>query len=71
MSDDKTTEGLAVYWAVMTGACSRCEYLSKCESNNEGKGFEFPQDVACMVRKQEYQRQIRKIRAQKAGAGND
>lgn len=47
---DKQAEGLAVQWAVMSGACDKCRSLKRCESDAT---FVFPSGAACMVRKGE------------------
>ena len=44
--NDKRTEALAVYKAVMTGRCDVCSYLKQCEAGFESE--EFPKDAACM-----------------------
>ena len=49
-SDEKTAEGLAISWAVNTGACDRCRYLAQCEMDDS---FVFPQDAPCMKKKAE------------------
>ena len=41
-SEDKIAEGRAVQWAVVSGACNRCNHLQKCENDNN---FEFPQNA--------------------------
>ena len=51
---DKQAEGIAVAWAVVAGLCEFCPVLSQCESDPD---FEFPQDMACMVRKREILRE--------------
>lgn len=43
-------EGLAVWWAVVTGACNKCQHLCVCESDDT---FRPPEDAACMVRKKQ------------------
>lgn len=50
-SEDKIAEGRAVQWAVVSGSCNKCKYLSQCESNNN---FEFPKNAPCMIRKVEF-----------------
>ena len=47
-SGEKIAEGRAVQWAVLSGACNKCKYLSQCESDNN---FEFPQNAPCMIKK--------------------
>ena len=47
---DKQAEGMAVQWAVVSGACDKCQYLKRCESD---AAFVFPAMAACMVRKNE------------------
>lgn len=49
-SDEKTAEGLAISWALNTGACDRCEYLALCEND---ESFAFPNDSPCMKKKAE------------------
>ncbi len=52
-SADKVAEGRAVQWAVVSGACDKCDYLKKCETDN---GFVFPKNSPCMIKKAEYLR---------------
>lgn len=49
-SADKTAEGLAIQWAVMSGACNSCKNLYECESKSN---FVFPKRAACMKKKAE------------------
>ena len=44
----KQKEGLAVHWAVVSGACNLCKYLPECETNEK---FKFPKDAPCMMKK--------------------
>ena len=46
-SPEKIAEGLAVHWAVITGACNSCKYLSACESDASDAWNSLPQDAAC------------------------
>jgi len=41
-------EGLAVQWAVTSGACNSCCYLEACE--NSDTTWAFPEDAPCMVK---------------------
>lgn len=43
-SQEKIKEALGVNMAVITGACNKCPYLRKCESDNT---FIFPKDAYC------------------------
>lgn len=52
-SPDKIDEGLAVNWALLSGACNKCKYLKQCESGNSI----FPEDAPCMKKKAEFKRQ--------------
>lgn len=54
-SAEKQAEGLAVSWAVQTGACLMCEHLQNCESN---RNFVFPEDSPCVKRKGEILEQL-------------
>lgn len=45
---DKQAEGMAVQWAVVSGACDKCKYLKRCEND---AAFVFPSAADCMVRK--------------------
>ena len=45
-------EGQAVSWAVVTGACDQCGYLTTC-ANSGGATWSPPDTAACMVRKKE------------------
>lgn len=47
---EKQAEGLAVCWAVASGACDKCRHLPMCESC---RTFVPPADSACMVKKRE------------------
>lgn len=47
---DKQAEGIAVSWAVASGACEKCRYLPVCELC---QAFTPPADSACMVKKRE------------------
>ena len=47
---EKQAEGIAVNWAVLSGACNTCPYLSRCESD---ESFFPHSNAACMVRKDE------------------
>jgi hypothetical protein len=47
-SKEKYAEGIAVHWAIVTGACNTCHYLKECKSN---EAFIFPLDADCMKRK--------------------
>ncbi|MBP3939477.1 MAG: hypothetical protein IK955_08705 [Clostridia bacterium] len=49
-SADKIAEGRAIQWAVVSGACNKCDYLRRCESD---VFFQFPQNAACMIKKNE------------------
>ena len=47
---DKQAEGIAIAWAVTSGACNLCRLRSRCECDPD---FTIPQDRACMIRKKE------------------
>ena len=49
-SDEKIAEGVAVQWAVVSGACNSCNHLQQCESNNN---FKFPNNAPCTIKKSE------------------
>jgi len=53
-SDEKQAEGLGVGYAIMTGACEKCESLKRCESDDT---FVFPESAPCMLRKREILRE--------------
>lgn len=55
---DKQAEGIAVSWAVVSGACNKCKHLNRCE--RDGK-FLPPSGAACMIKKAEI------LQAQKGG----
>lgn len=44
------TEARAVQWAVMSGACDRCNHRYECEHN---RNFKFPKRADCMKKKAE------------------
>ena len=48
-SDKEVKEGLAVHWAVTSGACSACQYLRPCNSGIRFSVNPFPWDAPCMV----------------------
>lgn len=49
---DVRAEGQAVSWAVVTGACDKCGYLTTC-MNSDGSTWRPPDTAACMARKKE------------------
>ena len=46
MSARKQREGLAVHWAIVSGACTKCSFLKRCENDDR---FKFPPNAPCMV----------------------
>lgn len=52
-SKDEIAEGRAIQWAVISGACNVCKYLTECTRNRD---FVFPEKAACMKKKAEYLR---------------
>lgn len=53
-SEDKIAEGMAVQWAVLSGACNECKYLKQCSNDS---GFVFPENAACMEKKAEFKKE--------------
>lgn len=49
--DEKNAEGLAISWAVNSGACDRCRWLVDCENDDS---FRFPKEAPCMKKKAEW-----------------
>lgn len=49
---DLQAEGQAVSWAVVSGACDKCQHLTVC-INSDGNTWRPPDTAACMVRKAE------------------
>ena len=47
---DQQAEGIAIHWAVMSGKCNACEYITRCCSDST---FRFPADAFCTVKKKE------------------
>lgn len=47
-SADKIAEGRAIQWAIVSGACNKCDYYRKCEKD---VFFKFPQNAPCMIKK--------------------
>lgn len=47
---DLITEAKAVQWAVMSGACDKCNHRYECEHNRK---FKFPKRADCMKKKAE------------------
>ena len=43
-------EAKAIQWAVMSGACNRCNHRYECEHN---RNFKFPKRADCMKKKAE------------------
>lgn len=54
-SSDKIAEGRAIQWAVVSGACNKCDYLRRCEND---VFFKFPQNAPCMIKKSKLLRSI-------------
>ena len=53
-SAEKQAEGLAVNWAVITGACNYCRHVKICSSELSDYLWEtFPHDAPCMVKMRE------------------
>ena len=50
-SDEKVAEGRAVQWAVVNGACNRCQHLAQCRKD---ENFKFPENAPCMLKKLEF-----------------
>lgn len=48
--EEKQAEGIAIAWAVTSGACTSCRLRYRCEVDPD---FVFPKAMVCMVKKQE------------------
>ena len=55
-SDQKTKEGLAVHWALKSGACDSCRHLSDCESEASDNWESFPPDAPWRMKTHEKRR---------------
>ncbi len=55
-SADKIAEGMAVSWAVQSGACYKCEYEFFCRS---GRNFKFPKNAPCMKKKDKFLKEMK------------
>lgn len=52
-SADEIAEGRAIQWAVVSGACNRCQHKRECENNSK---FKYPPLAPCTIKKYEFLR---------------
>ena len=50
---DKQAEGMAIHWAVVSGACGKCHHLSTCENFEAGSPLAFPPPGAAYAAKKD------------------